>query len=164
MSFASSPRLAPRYPRFCQQLGVNYQTLKSRARREAWRITETFGRAKPYPDKSRQTPQETFQLVRKSAKDILENNGVASRIYLSGAIRKASAHLEGMEEDKLIEKHQALNSLAKSAATVHSWDEPGQEHRMSLNVWVLSLEPEQLFCSYRDRVTADSMRLQVVSA
>jgi hypothetical protein len=126
-------------PAICQQLGVDYNTLKSRARREAWKITQTFGRAQ------KNQPNQTFQLVQKSAKAIIDANGAASRLHLSGAIRKASRHLEAMPEDKLIANHQAIASVGKAANNVHAWNEDQQQHRIqTLNLAVLSIDPAKL--------------------
>jgi hypothetical protein len=137
-------------PAICKQLGVNYQTLKSRARREGWRIVETFGRAKREPpdQKQKQKQRENFELVAKSTKDLFEQNGVASRMHLSSAIRKASRHLEDMPEAQLVERHQAIFSVTKSAGVVHGWSEHQDEERLkiqNLNLFVLSLHPSELY-------------------
>jgi hypothetical protein len=126
-------------PTICQQLGVNYDTIKSRAKREGWRITEVFGRA------PKTNPKQTFQLVQKSAKAIIDQNGAASRLHLSGAIRKASAHLEAMAEDKLIANHQAIQSVSKAASQVHAWTQDQEkQHRVNINLAVLATPPSKL--------------------
>lgn len=144
-------------PTLSKQFDINYQTLKSRARRESWRITETFGRARREPpnQKEKQNQRQTFEMVRRSAKDILENNGVASRLHLSGAIRKASAHLENMEKEKLIERHQALPSVTKAASTVHGWSEQQEEEKLriaQINLNVLSMGPAALMALSEDQL------------
>jgi hypothetical protein len=126
-------------PAICQQLGVDYNTLKSRARREGWQITKVFGRA------AKDNQNQTFQLVQKSAKAIIDANGAASKLHLSGAIRKASRHLEAMPEEKLIDNHQALQSVTRAAANVHSWTQDRQQHdTQTINLAVLSIDPTKL--------------------
>ncbi|MGA8655947.1 MAG: hypothetical protein WB586_07330 [Chthoniobacterales bacterium] len=52
--------------------------------------------------------------------------------------------MEGLEGPEVVEQHVAVSSLAKSAAVVHGWNEPGQEQRASLQIFMLELRPEQL--------------------
>lgn len=133
-------------PLISQQLGVDYNTLKSRARRENWLIPQTFGTAKKRDRAlALRKQQQTFHLVQKTAADIVAKNGTASRIHLSGAIRKASAHLESMPEPDLISNHQALQSISRAASNVHAWHQDQEKHHtQNVNIALLSLPPDKL--------------------
>jgi hypothetical protein len=126
-----------------RRLKVKHGTLVNRAFREKWKVRETFGsQQKPEPVALKR--EELVKKLRQTTAEVIAENGVASRVHLSQAIRKGAEHLGELEGPEVVEKHVALTSLAKSAAVVHRWNEPGPEQRMSINLLMLTLKPEQV--------------------
>ncbi len=125
---------------------IPYGTLTNRAVRENWQLTKTFGRTKRSdPDSARRQlakaeQAKSIQTLKQTAAAVIAGNASASKLHLSGAIRKASAHLEGMEEDKLIANHQAIASITKSASTTFGWSQPDFSHNY-FDVRMLTLSP-----------------------
>jgi hypothetical protein len=79
---------------------------------------------------------------------------------LSQATRKGAEHLGELEGPEVIAKHVALNSLAKSAATVHGWDDPkrAEGNVAILNLQLLSLRPEELAADEVREVEAEELK------
>ena len=133
-----------------ERLQIPPGTLTNRAFREQWQVAQTFGRAKRLKAKQAIQTAKAKQLhsnqtVRQTVAEVIAQNGVVSRLHLSGAVRKASAALENMNEQSLIDNHQALQSVSKSAAHVHGWNQnQDHQHKAELHVFVLSLHPSEL--------------------
>ncbi len=113
---------------------VPHGTITNRAVRENWQLTKTFGRPKSSDDSKKSQiakakQAKSIQTLKLTAADVFADNASASKVHLSGAIRKASAHLEGMDEDKLIANHQAIASVSKSASSTFGWNQPDFSHK-----------------------------------
>ena len=69
-----------------RRLKVKHGTLVNRAFREKWKVRETFGVAKAEPVGIKR--QELVKKLRQTTTEVIAENGVASRLHLSEAIRK----------------------------------------------------------------------------
>ena len=120
-----------------------YNSVKSKARREDWAVNPVFG--KVYPTAKERLPQ-TIKATKKAVADLLAENGAASRVHLSQAIRKGAEHFGELDGERVVEKHHALSSLAKSAATVHGWNDPdhSETNNLIVNLALLATPPEKL--------------------
>ena len=126
-----------------RQFGIPYNSVKSKARRENWEVNLVFG--KKYWTKEERL-RHTIKATQKTVSELVAENGAASRIHLSQAIRKGAEHLGELEGPEVVEKHVAVNSLAKSAATVHGWDDPkrAEGNLTILNLQLLAMRPAEL--------------------
>ena len=136
-----------------RQLGVNPNTALSAAKRQNWDIAELHTRA------SQQLLQRTNRFVQ-DEKDAFRQANAKTKFHLAEAVAKASETLNSLPPTLLINKHQALASVAKTASIVFHWDNSHPHPFLSIQGVLFSLPPDQLaskdasFDQLRDRYSA----------
>jgi hypothetical protein len=120
-----------------KRLGVNPATALSRASRDGWHIGQLYTRG---TKKMLAHTQQSVQLD----KDAFHLADAKTKFHLAQAVAKASETLNSLPSKQLINKHQALASLAKTASSVFHWDSSHPHPFLSFQGVLFSLPPHQL--------------------
>jgi hypothetical protein len=133
-----------------RRLGVNPNTALQNAARQKWDIADLHAHA------SQQLLERTKRIVQ-DEKDSFRQADAKTKSHLAQAVAKASETLNSLPPKELLDRHQALQSVAKTAATVFHWDADHPHPYLSIQGVMFSVSPETLaaketsFDQLRDR-------------
>jgi hypothetical protein len=134
-----------------RRLGVAPGTALRKAQIQNWGIAKLHGRKNctPKPVASKEMLERTLQ----AGKDFLREANGQTKFHLAKAALAASQTLSDMPGPELVDKHQALASVAKTASQVFNWDADHPHPFLSIQGALFCLSPDQLAskqCSFDD--------------
>ena len=103
-----------------RRLGVNPNTALYKARSQNWGIAQLRGRGEQ-PSISKEMLARTKRTVSAGEDYFRQANG-KTKFHLAKAVVSASETLSALPGPEILEKHQALSSVTKTAAGVFNWD------------------------------------------
>jgi hypothetical protein len=113
-----------------RRLGISVNTVKARARREHWGISQIFG-----PGGSAKIPRhikEPLALAGTQITNVAVSNfhsaNSKSRAAIARTVQKIAQHLESLEPDQLLPRCRQLQSLTSSADKVFGWSKDRNSH------------------------------------
>jgi hypothetical protein len=125
-----------------RRLGVNPNTALQTARRQKWGIAKLHGRGHQ-PDIPEKMLARTQRTVTAGEDYFREANG-KTKFHLAKAVVTASKTLSDMPGEQIIEQHQALSSVSKTAAGVFQWDAGHTHPHLSIQGVLFNFSPDQL--------------------
>jgi hypothetical protein len=132
-----------------RRLGISQSTALRKAQTQKWGITELRR-----PKQALACTERTVQ----AGKDFFREADGKTKFHLAKAVVKASKTFGDMPGEQIIESHQALTSVAKTASTVFRWDNDHPHPFLSIQGVMFSLSPDQL-ANAKD-VSFDELREQ----
>jgi hypothetical protein len=118
-----------------RRLGIPESTALRKAQTQKWGIAELRR-----PKQALARTERTVQ----AGKDFFEQANGKTKFCLAKATLKASKSLSDLPGQQIIEQHQALHSVAKTAASVFQWDSDHPHPFLSIQGVMFSLSPDQL--------------------
>jgi hypothetical protein len=125
-----------------RRLGVNPNTALSKAKSQNWGIAQLHGRGER-PAASKQALARTERTVAAGKEYFRESDG-KTKFNLAKAVVRASKTLSDLPGEKIIDNHQALHSVAKTAAGVFHWTDATPHPFLSIQGVMFNLSPDQL--------------------
>jgi hypothetical protein len=125
-----------------RRLGVNETTALKTASRQKWGIAQLHGRGHQ-PDTSKKMFARTERTLQAGKEFYREADG-KTKFHLAKAVVSASKTLSDMPGEQIIENHQALHSVAKTASSVFHWDADHPHPFLSIQGALFCLAPDQL--------------------
>jgi hypothetical protein len=130
-----------------RRLGISQNTVKARARREKWGISQIFG-----PGGSAKIPRhikEPLALAGSQITQVAVSNfhsaNSKSRAAIARTVQKIAQHLESLEPDQLLPRCRQLQSLTSSADKVFGWSKDRNSHQDgAIRDELFALSPDQL--------------------
>jgi hypothetical protein len=124
-----------------RRLNIPASTVLQRAKRGGWNIAQLHGSS---PAQRHRKTLEANALSRQTVqvgRDFFQDAALLTRFNLARATANASAALAKLNPQELVDRHQALSNISKSAASTFGWN---TEHNAAPNLNLLDLEPYQL--------------------
>jgi hypothetical protein len=125
-----------------RRLGVNPNTALSKAKSQNWGIAQLHGRGER-PATSSESLARTERTIQ-AGKDFFREADGKTKFHLAKAVVSASKTLSDMPGTELVDKHQALTGVAKTAAQVFRWDNDHPHPFLSIQGVMFNLSPDQL--------------------
>jgi hypothetical protein len=128
-----------------RRLGVNPNTALQTASRQNWGIAKLHGpkNSSPKFDTPKEILARTERTVQAGA-DFLRDANAKTKFHLAKAVEAASETLSSLPGPEIIDNHQALHSVAKTASTVFHWDADHPHPFLSIQGVMFNLSPDQL--------------------
>jgi hypothetical protein len=124
-----------------RRLGVNEATALKRASREKWGIADLHGRGHQ-PDIPKKMLARTERTLQAGENYFREANG-KTKVNIARAVVTASETLSTLPGPEILDRHQALHSVAKTAGGVFNWDNNHHPY-LSIQGVLFNFSPDQL--------------------
>ena len=125
-----------------RRLGVNPNTALARAKRDKWQVAKSHGHGRK-PDIPKEALARTERTLQ-AGKDFIAQADTKTKFHLAKAVVSASQTLSKMPGQHIIDNHQALHSVAKTAAGVFHWDAEHLPSHLSIQGLMFCIPPDQL--------------------
>ena len=124
-----------------RRLGINQNTVLQRARRGGWKISQLHGPRNTRQQRQASQANELSRQVVQVGRDYFQDAALLTTFNLARATANASAALAKLNPQELVDRHQALSNISKSAASTFGWN---TDHNAAPRLSLLDLEPYQL--------------------
>jgi hypothetical protein len=125
-----------------RRLGVNPNTALQTARRQKWGIAKLHG-CGHQPDIPKKMLARTQRTV-VAGEDFYRQANGKTKVNLAKAVVSASKTLSDMPGQQILEQHQALSSVSKTASSVFQWDANHAHPHLSIQGVLFNFSPGQL--------------------
>ena len=124
-----------------RRLNIPASTVLQRAKRGGWNISALHGSS---PAQRKRKALEARELSRQTVqvgRDFFQDAALLTRFNLARATANASGALAKLNPQELVDRHQALSNISKSAASTFGWN---TDRNSAPHFNLLDLEPYQL--------------------